>query len=153
MLSVGDQAPAFELPDSDMNVVSSETLAGKPYVLYFYPKDDTPGCTVEGLEFTDLMPEFESLGVAIVGASRDDCVSHAAFRDKHGLDVRLLADMDGQLCEDYGVWREKEKDGVKKMGILRSTFVVDGNGVVRHALYDVKPKGHAEAVLGLVRAL
>ena len=153
MLSVGDQAPAFELPDSDMNVLSSDGLAGTPYVLYFYPKDDTPGCTVEGLEFTDLMAEFEALGVPIIGASRDDCVSHAAFRDKYGLDVRLVADTDGQLCEDYGVWREKEKDGVKKMGILRSTFVVDGAGVIRHALYDVKPKGHAAAVLELVKAL
>lgn len=153
MLSVGDQAPAFELPDADMNVLSTELLAGKPYVLYFYPKDDTPGCTVEALEFTDLMDDFQALGVTIVGASKDSCDSHGAFRDKYGLDVQLIADMDGQLCEAYGVWREKEKDGVKKMGILRSTFVVDAEGVIRHALYDVKPKGHAEAVLELIKAL
>jgi peroxiredoxin len=153
MLSAGDKAPAFELPDSDMNALSSEALAGKPFVLYFYPKDDTPGCTVEALEFTDLMDEFQALGVTVIGASRDGCDSHGAFRDKYGLEVQLVADMDGQLCEDYGVWREKEKDGVKRMGILRSTFIVDGEGVVRHALYDVKPKGHAEAVLELVKAL
>lgn len=153
MLSVGDQAPSFQLPDADMNVVDSDALGGKPYVLYFYPKDDTPGCTVEGLEFTDLMADFEARGAAVIGVSKDSCVSHAAFRDKHGLSVQLVADVDGQLCEAYDVWREKEKNGEKKMGILRSTFVIDGAGVVRHALYDVKPKGHAEAVLALVEAL
>jgi peroxiredoxin len=153
MLAVGDQAPSFDLPDSDMNPVLAEDLVGRPYVLYFYPKDDTPGCTVEAIEFTDLMPEFEALGVLVLGVSKDSCVSHAAFRDKYGISVQLVADMDGQLCEAYDVWREKEKDGVKKMGILRSTFVVDAKGVVRHALYDVKPKGHAQAVLALVEAL
>jgi peroxiredoxin len=153
MLSVGDQAPAFELPDADMNVLSTEALAGKPYILYFYPKDDTPGCTVEALEFTDLMDDFLALGVAIIGASKDSCDSHGAFRDKYGLEVQLVADMDGQLCEAYGVWREKEKEGVKQMGILRSTFIVDGEGVIRHALYDVKPKGHAAAVLEMVKGL
>jgi peroxiredoxin len=153
MLSVGDQAPSFQLPDADMNVVDSDVLGGHPYVLYFYPKDDTPGCTVEGLEFTDLMTDFEALGAVVIGVSKDSCVSHAAFRDKHGLSVQLVADVDGQLCEAYDVWREKEKNGEKKMGILRSTFVIDGAGVVRHALYDVKPKGHAEAVLALVKSL
>ncbi len=153
MLSAGDQAPEFDLPDADMNALSTQALEGKPYVLYFYPKDDTPGCTVEALEFTDLMDEFEALGVAILGVSKDSCVSHASFRDKFGLSVQLIADMDGQLCEAYDVWREKEKDGVKRMGILRSTFVIDGEGVVRHALYDIKPKGHATQVLELVRQL
>lgn len=153
MLCAGDQAPSFQLPDADMNVVDSDALKGRPYVLYFYPKDDTPGCTVEGLEFTDLMSDFEALDASVIGVSKDSCVSHAAFRDKHGLSVQLVADMDGQLCEAYDVWREKEKNGEKKMGILRSTFVVDRDGVVRHALYDVKPKGHAEAVLDLVKAL
>jgi peroxiredoxin len=153
MVSVGDQAPSFQLPDADMNVVDSDALSGKPYVLYFYPKDDTPGCTVEGLEFTDLMSDFESLGASVIGVSKDSCVSHAAFRDKHGLSVQLVADMDGQLCEAYDVWREKEKNGEKKMGILRSSFIIDSDGVVRHALYDVKPKGHAEAVLELVKGL
>lgn len=153
MLSAGDQAPEFALPDADMNALSSDALAGKPYVMYFYPRDDTPGCTVEALEFTDLMDEFDALGATVMGVSKDSCVSHAAFRDKYGLSVNLVADMDGQLCEAYDVWREKEKDGVKKMGILRSTFVVDGDGVVRHALYDVKPKGHAAHVLELIKQL
>lgn len=153
MLTAGETAPEFTLPDADMTMAESTSLAGHPYVIYFYPKDDTPGCTLEGLEFTELMNEFEDLGVAVVGVSKDTCVSHAAFRDKYGLNVRLLADVEGQLCEAYDVWREKEKNGEKKMGIVRSTFVVDADGRVRHALYDVKPKGHAEQVLEIVRAL
>jgi peroxiredoxin len=153
MLRAGDQAPDFSLPDADMSITESAALAGRPYVIYFYPKDDTPGCTMEGIEFTDLMAEFEELGVAVVGVSKDTCVSHAQFRDKYGLSVALLADVEGQLCDAYGVWQEKQAHGEKKMGIVRSTFVVDGGGVIRHALYDVKPKGHAEQVLDLVRAL
>lgn len=153
MLNVGDQAPEFVLPDADMTMTDSASLAGKPYVVYFYPKDDTPGCTMEGIEFTELMGDFEALGVAVVGVSKDTCVSHAAFRDKYGLSIQLVADVEGQLCDAYGVWQEKEKNGEKKMGIVRSTFIVDADGIIRHALYDVKPKGHAEQVLELVRAL
>ncbi len=153
MLNVGDQAPEFNLPDADMSMTDSESLAGNPYVIYFYPKDDTPGCTMEGIEFTELMNDFDDLGVAVLGVSKDTCVSHAAFRDKYGLNIRLLADVEGQACEDFGVWREKEKNGEKKMGIVRSTFIVDGTGVIKHAMYDVKPKGHAEQVLEMVRDL
>jgi peroxiredoxin len=153
MIQAGDQAPAFVLPDADMTMFDSAGLEGRPYVIYFYPKDDTPGCTMEGLEFTELMDDFENLGVAVIGVSKDTCASHAAFRDKYGLNVRLVADVEGTLCEAYGVWREKEKNGEKKMGIVRSTFIVDRAGVVRHAIHDVKPKGHAEQVLGLARAL
>jgi peroxiredoxin len=153
MLKTGDQAPVFILPDADMTMTDSAELAGNPYVIYFYPKDDTPGCTMEGLEFTELMSDFEATGAAVIGVSKDTCVSHAAFRDKHGINVRLLADVEGQLCDAYGVWQEKEKNGEKKMGIVRSTFVVDADGVVRHAIYDVKPKGHAEQVLDLVKSL
>ena len=153
MLNAGDQAPAFVLPDADMTMTDSASLSGKPYVVYFYPKDDTPGCTMEGIEFTELMSEFEALGVAVVGVSKDTCVSHAAFRDKYGLSIQLVADVEGQLCDAYGVWQEKEKNGEKKMGIVRSTFIVGADGSIRHALYDVKPKGHAEQVLELVRAL
>ncbi|HPE79900.1 MAG: peroxiredoxin [Gammaproteobacteria bacterium] len=153
MLNAGDQAPEFVLPDADMTMTDSASLSGKPYVVYFYPKDDTPGCTMEGIEFTELMSEFEALGVAVVGVSKDTCVSHAAFRDKYGLSIQLVADVEGQLCDAYGVWQEKEKNGEKKMGIVRSTFIVGADGSIRHALYDVKPKGHAEQVLELVRAL
>jgi peroxiredoxin len=153
MLQAGDKAPDFNLPDSDMSMSDSTDLVGKPYVIYFYPKDDTPGCTMEGLEFTELMNEFEELGVTVIGVSKDTCVSHAAFRDKYGLNIQLLADVEGQLCEAYGVWREKEKNGEKKMGIVRSTFIVDAQGTIRHAIHDVKPKGHAEQVLGLARTM
>ena len=148
MLKAGDRAPDFSLPDADMSITESAAFSGRPYVIYFYPKD-----TMEGLEFTELMAEFEQAGVAVIGVSKDTCVSHAQFRDKYGLSVGLLADVEGQLCDAYGVWQEKQAHGEKKMGIVRSTFVVDGDGVVRHAMYDIKPKGHAEQVLELVRAL
>jgi peroxiredoxin len=154
MLSPGDQALAFELPDADMTMVKSASLFGrKNVVLYFYPKDDTPGCTMEALEFTDLMARFEALDAVIVGVSRDACVSHAAFRDKYGLTIQLLADTEGEVCNLYGVWQEKEKNGEKKMGIVRSTFVIDKQGIVRHAAYDVKPKGHAQAILEILEQL
>ena len=154
MLQPGDKAPLFSLPDADMERVHLEQFQGsKNLVLYFYPKDDTPGCTMEALEFTDLQPEFESLDTEILGISRDNCSSHGVFRDKYGINVRLLADPEGEACEPYGVWREKEAHGEKRFGILRSTFVVDKEGTVRHALYDIKPKGHARYILDLVRAL
>ena len=153
MIQAGDQAPAGELPDADMTTCDSANLKGQPYVIYFYPKDDTPGCTMEGVEFTELMSDFEALGVAVIGVSKDTCASHAAFRDKYGLSIRLLADVEGMLCEAYDVWREKEKNGEKRMGIVRSTFLVDREGVVRHAIYDVKPKGHAEQMLELAKSL
>jgi peroxiredoxin len=154
MLQPGDQAPPFSLPDADMERVNLEQYRGNNHlVLYFYPKDDTPGCTIEALEFTDLQPEFSALDALILGVSKDNCVSHGAFRDKHGIDVRLLADPEGEACEAYDVWREKEAHGEKRMGIVRSTFIVDKSGTIRHALYDIKPKGHAAQVLELLREL
>lgn len=153
MLKAGDRAPDFELPDADMNMVTSEAFAGRRYVIYFYPKDDTPGCTLEAQEFTDMMPEFTTRNTALIGVSRDTCASHGAFRDKYGIDVTLLADVEGQLCEAYGVWQEKEKNGEKKMGIVRSTFVVDEQGLIRYAEYGVTPKGHAERILEVVNSL
>lgn len=154
MLQAGQAAPEFDLPDADLRKFSLSDQRGKRHiVLYFYPKDDTSGCTLEALEFTQLADDFERAECLVLGVSRDDCGSHAAFRDKHGLTVQLLADIDGEVCEQYGVWQEKEKDGVKKMGIMRSTFVIDKAGVIRHALYGVTAKGHASAILELVRAL
>ncbi|MGA7979357.1 MAG: peroxiredoxin [Chromatiaceae bacterium] len=154
MLQPGDKAPLFSLPDADMDRVNLEQFRGNRHVvLYFYPKDDTPGCVIEALEFTDLQPEFEGLEAEILGISKDNCVSHGAFRDKYGLNVRLLADTDGEACEAYDVWREKEAHGERRMGIVRSTFVVDKGGTIRHALYEVKPKGHASHILELVRGL
>lgn len=154
MLSVGSQAPNFSLPDSDMNIVDLSSYRGQHnIVLYFYPKDDTPGCTTEAVEFTNLADEFADLDTIVLGVSRDDCVSHADFRDKHGLTVQLLADTEGEICNAYGVWQEKEKNGVKSMGIVRSTFIIDKAGVIRHAIYGVTAKGHAAEVLKLVEKL
>jgi peroxiredoxin len=151
MLQPGDQAPEFSLPDADMERVSStDLLRESSLVLCFYPKDDTPGCTMEALEFTDLQPEFEACGATIVGISRDTCASHGAFRDKYGLTMRLLADTDGEVCEAYRVLREKEKNGERRVGIVRTTFIIGQDGVIRSALYDVTPKGHAQRVLDLV---
>jgi peroxiredoxin len=154
MLQPGDMAPPFSLPDADMDRFKLESFRDRRnLVLYFYPKDDTPGCTMEALEFTDLQPEFEALDTEIVGISKDSCVSHGAFRDKYGINVRLLADTEGEACEAFGVWQEKERQGEKRMGIVRSTFILDKQGKVCHALYDIKPKGHAAQVLDLVRQL
>jgi len=154
MLQPGDKAPMFSLPDADMaRVELAQLLASKNVVLYFYPRDDTPGCTLEALEFSDLEAEFQALQTEVLGVSKDSCVSHGAFRDKHGISVRLLADTDGETCEAFGVWREKLTHGERRQGIVRSTFVIDRAGIIRHALYDVKPRGHALQVLELVQAL
>jgi peroxiredoxin Q/BCP len=154
MLQIGHAAPTFSLPDADMAHTKLADYKGQQHVvLYFYPRDDTPGCTLEAIEFSDMDDEFDKLKTAVLGVSRDDCMSHAAFRDKHGLAVRLLADTEGTVCNKYGVWQEKEKDGVKKMGIVRSTFIIDKNGILRHALYNVTAKGHAMEVLKLIKAL
>ncbi len=153
MLKPGDAAPDFEVPNADLEIIQLSDFKGTSgLVLYFYPKDDTPGCIIESIEFSDLEEEFEELGYPVLGISRDDCESHGNFRDKHGLSVRLLADVEGVMCEAYGVWREKEAHGVVRAGILRSTFVIDKEGAVTHALYDVKPKGHAVKVLELIKA-
>jgi len=154
MLKSGDPAPEFELPSADLEMVQSSELVGKSnMVVYFYPKDDTPGCTMEAIDFSDLLDEFRAVDTEIFGISRDNCLSHGDFRDKHGLTIQLLSDTEGTVCEAFDVWREKEAHGEKRMGILRSTFVIDKSGTVRHALYDVKPKAHAAHVLELVKAL
>lgn len=154
MLEAGQQAPGFALPDSDGNTVRLGDFQGdKHVVVYFYPKDDTPGCTVEANDFTALRDRFDARDTVVLGISRDDCASHAAFRDKYGLTVQLLADTEGEVCEKYGVWQEKEKNGEKRMGIVRSTFVIDKSGTIRHALYGVKSDGHAADVLERVDAL
>ena len=107
MLQPGSHAPDFTLPDADMELLKLSRLKGKTVVLYFYPKDDTPGCTIQAIEFSDLDEEFARYNAVVIGISCDDCMSHADFRDKHGLAVSLLADIDGKVCEKYGVWQEK----------------------------------------------
>lgn len=154
LLQSGSIAPVFSLPDADMQMNHMGDLKGKSHlVLYFYPKDDTPGCTLEALEFSDALHEFEAAGSQVWGVSRDSCTSHGQFRDKHGLRVLLLADMEGSVCRQYGVWQTREVNGTLKEGVIRSTFLIDQQGVIRHALYDVKPKHHATDMLERVRAL
>jgi len=154
MLQPGQPAPSFDLPDADMNVVSLDKFRNhRNVVLYFYAKDDTPGCTIEAIDFSDLEDEFVHLKTVVLGVSMDDCLSHGAFRDKHGLCVQLLADVDGDVSRRYGVLQEKEVDGRRRTGIVRSTFVIDRKGILRHALYGVSPRGHAVDVLDLVRGI
>ncbi len=154
MLLTGQPAPVFSLPDADMETFVLESLRGKQHaVLFFYPRDDTPFCTLEATDFSDHEDEFSRYGCTILGVSRDDCMCHAEFRDKHGLSVRLLADMEGEVSRKYGVTQMREKDGVRKMCVIRSTFVIDSQGVVRHALYDINPRGHVAEVLRLVKQM
>lgn len=154
MLHAQQTAPLFQTINQHNQPVSLQDFKGrKNVVLYFYPKDDTPGCTIEANEFTQLASEFAAADTVVLGVSKDSCASHQAFIDKFGLAVDLLSDEDGVLCEAYGVWQEKEKNGVKKMGIVRSTFVIDKNGTLVEALYGVAPEGHAQAMLDVVKAL
>jgi peroxiredoxin Q/BCP len=154
MLKTKQPAPPFSAQNQDHENIKLADFTGKKnMVLYFYPKDDTPGCTVEANEFTGLVEEFAKWNTVIVGVSKDSCESHRQFMDKFGLKVNLLADTDGKLCEAYGVWQEKEKDGVKKMGIVRSTFIIDKSGTLVDVEYGVNPQGHAQRVLEKVAAL
>ena len=147
MLTAGDRAPDFSNPDADMNIVKLSQFRGKTLVLYFYVRDDTPGCTTEAIEFSELENDFARLGACVLGTSRDDCIKHGEFRDKHGISVRLLADKEQTTCMAYGVLQDKEVDGVMRKGIVRSTFIIDKQGVIRHALYGVSSRGHAAEVL------
>lgn len=152
-LKVGDKAPDFELPDADMTIAKSADYLGKPLVLFFYVRDDTPGCTTEAIEFSDLEGDFLRRECAVVGVSRDDCIRHGAFRDKHGITVRLLADKDGVTCQEYRVLINREVDGVMRESVSRTTFIIDAGGNIRHILQGVTPKGHAAEVLKLVKEL
>jgi peroxiredoxin len=154
MVQAGEVAPGFELPDAEMELVTLADFAGrKTVVLYFYPKDDTPGCTIEAIDFSELSDQFEALQAVVLGVSMDDCLSHGSFRDKHGLSVQLLADTEGETCSRYGVLQEREVEGHRRVGIVRSTFIIDRQGVVRHALHHVNPRGHAAEVLALVKQI
>ena len=151
-LTAGMEAPLFELPDSDMQDFNLASQRGKKnVVLYFYPKDDTPGCTMEANEFSALEDEFTALNTIVVGISRDDCLNHASFRDKYGLSVLLLSDPDAIVCSLYGVMYEKDVEGQKKMCIKRSTFIIDQQGKLRHVMYGIHAHGHAQEVFNLVK--
>lgn len=142
-----------EAPDFNLDGVSLAALRGKPVVLYFYPKDDTPGCTTQACSFRDLKGEYDAAGAVILGVSKDDTDSHGKFTTKFGLNFPLLADIDGALCEAYGVWVEKMNYGKKYMGIERTTFVIDAEGKIAKVFPRVKVDGHGEKVLAAVRAL
>jgi thioredoxin-dependent peroxiredoxin len=146
----GDPAPPFALPADDGSTLSLADLAGQRVVLYFYPKDDTSGCTTEACEFRDLAADFDATGARVIGVSPDPVRSHVRFRDKHGLPFTLLSDPDHAVAEAYGVWVQKSMYGRTYMGVERSTFVIGPDGTIEQALRKVKPKGHAASVLGLL---
>ena len=146
-LAEGSKAPAFSLPDETGAVVSSASLTGKPYVIYFYPKDDTPGCTKEACDFRDNLKAFNSAKVRVLGVSPDDSKRHAKFKEKYGLNFTLLSDVDKTLIGAYGIWIKKLNYGREYMGVQRSTFIIDKTGKIAKAWNGVRVPGHVEAVL------
>ncbi len=154
MLENQQKAPLFSSSNQLNQLVNLSDYADKKnVVLYFYPKDDTPGCTIEANDFTKLAEEFGKYDTVVIGVSKDSCESHIDFIHKFGLKIDLLADTSGELCESYGVWREREKNGVKSMAILRSTFIIDKKGTLVDVAYGVTPDGHAQEVLEKVKSL
>jgi thioredoxin-dependent peroxiredoxin len=146
-LAEGAKAPAFTLPDADGNKVSLSDFAGQKVVVYFYPRDDTPGCTKEACQFNDALAKFRRLKVPVIGISPDKQASHVKFRDKYGLKFPLLSDPDHTVMEKYGAWGEKMMYGKATTGVIRSTFLIDEKGKVARAWYSVKADGHAAKVL------
>jgi peroxiredoxin Q/BCP len=153
MLKAGDKAPPFALPSNEGRIVRLADLKGKPVVLYFYPKDDTPGCTKEACSFRDAWSEIQETGAVVLGVSPDDAASHEKFRTKYRLPFPLLSDPDHAVAEAYGAWGEKSMFGRKYEGILRTTFLIDGTGVVQRVFEKVRPEGHADEVLAAVQQL
>jgi len=153
MLEVGKQAPTFALESSDGGTVKLGDLAGKPVVVYFYPRDNTPGCTLEAQDFRAAMPQFKKLGVTVLGISKDSIASHCKFRDKYKLNFPLLSDPDGKMLEAYGAWGDKVMYGKKKKGIIRSTVLIDADGKVAQVWPKVSVKGHVDAVIAAAKAL
>ncbi len=154
MLEKNQVAPEFNsLNQNEQEVTLSSFKGSNNIVLYFYPKDDTPGCTIEANDFTAMAADFAALSTVVIGVSKDSCESHTNFIKKFDLKVDLLADESGEICESYGVWQEKEKNGVKKMAILRSTFIINTDGEIVEAYYGVNHVGHAQAVLERVKEL
>ncbi|MCD2451326.1 peroxiredoxin [Methylicorpusculum oleiharenae] len=152
MLEKNQPAPYFRSLQQDNKLVSLDDYASlKNVVLYFYPKDDTPGCTIEANDFTAMAADFALLDTVVIGVSKDSCESHRAFIKKYDLNVELLADESGEICEKYGVWQEVEKEGVKKWKIVRSTFIIDKKGVIVEAMYNVAHEGHAQAILDIIK--
>ncbi len=153
MPEIGEKSPNFTLPRDGGGTVSLADFAGKTLVMYFYPRDDTPGCTKESIGFTEQLAAFEAAGASILGVSKDSVKSHDKFVAKHVLGIPLASDENGSLCEDMGVWVEKNMYGKTYMGIERATFVINGEGVITHAWRKVKVPGHVDAVLEAVQSL
>lgn len=153
MIDINTPAPDFTLPADNGGEITLGNLRPAPVVLFFYPRDDTKGCTIEANDFTRLKQEFDTIGARVFGISKDSIASHCKFRDKYELSVALLSDEDGQTCEDYGVWKEKNMYGKTFMGIERSTFLIDANGAVARVWRKVKVAGHGDDVLQAVKAL
>ena len=152
-LAVGDKAPDFKMPSDGGGEISLASLNGKAVILYFYPKDDTPGCTKEACGFRDALPDFAGANAEIIGVSKDSVAKHDKFKSKYDLPFALGADVDGAVCEAYGTWIEKSMYGRKYMGIERATFLIDGDGVLRGVWRKVKVKGHVEEVLAAAQGL
>lgn len=146
-LEEGAKAPEFSLLDHNSETCKLAQYSGKRTVLYFYPKDDTPGCTTEALDFTQLLPQFEELGAVILGVSPDSPEKHTKFIEKYNLGIRLLSDPDKQCIEAYGAWGEKMNYGKTYIGLIRSTIIIGPDGMVEKCFYNVKAKGHAERIL------
>lgn len=153
MISTGKKAPDFSLPATGDKTLSLKDFKGAPLVLYFYPKDSTPGCTLESQDFRDAYPRLRAAGAAVVGVSRDSLASHERFKAKERLPFDLLSDADSTLCRAFDVIREKNMYGRKVVGIERSTFLIDRNGILRREWRKVRVKGHVDGVLGAVRSL
>ena len=152
-VELGDKAPDFTLPTDGAGSVTLSKLNGKKVVLYFYPKDDTSGCTAEACGFRDSFPDYGGTGAVVIGISKDSVASHDKFKKKHGLPFTLASDVNGDVCEKYGVWVEKSMYGRKYMGLERATFLIDGKGVVRGVWHKVRVPGHVAEVLKAAQAL
>lgn len=152
-LKEGDMAPAVDLPGDGGGRITSAALTGRPYVIYFYPKDDTPGCTLEAQDFNARLADFTAAGTTVIGLSKDSVKSHDKFCRKHGLGIILASDEAGHVSEDYGVWGEKSMYGRTYMGIERTTVLIDGEGKVARVWNKVSVKGHADEVLAAAQAL
>lgn len=150
MLKIGDKAPQFTLRDDSGKKVSLKDFKGKRVVLYFYPKDMTPGCTVEACDFRDASALIKKKKAVVLGVSKDKVITHQKFKEKHELNFPLLSDEEGKVCADYGVWQEKSLYGKKYMGIARTTFIIGPTGKVEHVFEKVKVKGHTKEVLELL---
>lgn len=151
MLEVGTKAPAFTLPDKDRKMVSLADFAGKRVVLYFYPKDNTPGCTRQACAFAGAYEAFRELDAVVIGVSKDSVASHQKFAEKYGLPFILLSDPELSAIQAYGVWQEKKLYGKVSMGVVRTTFVIDGNGVIEKVMPKVKPDTNAEEILNYLK--